>query len=60
MNDLQLLLDYWVITKVDGTFILNGKYEDFVESLESLMQREKIRIIDTAADQVSLLKLQVK
>lgn len=40
MSDLQLFLDHWMIYREDGSYVLNGKYEDFYKELERFMQKE--------------------
>lgn len=38
MTDLQIFLDHWIIYRSDGSYILNGKYEDFYQGLENLLK----------------------
>ena len=40
-DDLSLLLDHWIIVRKDGTPVLNGKPEDFEDSLRLLLWMEK-------------------
>ena len=40
MSDLQLFLDHWMIYREDGSYVLNGKYDDFYQELKKLMQKE--------------------
>ena len=56
MTDLELYLDHNMIYRKDGSFVLNSKYEVFVEGLEAIIRREKFRIIDDAASEISKLK----
>ena len=56
MTDLELYLDHNMIYRKDGSYVLNGKYEDFVWGLETILRREKFKIIDDAASQISKLK----
>ena len=34
MSDLQLFLDRWLIYRSDGSYVLNGKYDDFYQELQ--------------------------
>lgn len=40
-DELSLLLDHWIIVRKDGTPVLNGKPEDFEDSLRLLLWMEK-------------------
>lgn len=59
MSNLNMFLDHWIIHKQDGTFVLNGKYEEFVKGLELQFGLEKVRLIDEAAKAISMLKINV-
>ena len=59
MTDLQLYLDHNMIYRKDGSFVLNSKYEVFVEGLEAIIQREKERVIDDAIGHISRVKADV-
>ena len=41
MSDLQIFLDHWMIYRNDGSYVLNGKYEDFYQALESLLKKSE-------------------
>ena len=56
MTDLELYLDHNMIYRNDGSFVLNSKYDVFVRGLEAIIQRERERVIDNAADQISRIK----
>jgi hypothetical protein len=57
MTELEIYLDYWHISKTDGTFILNGKYSDYIEGLKRLFEKERIDTLDQATKAVALLKV---
>lgn len=59
MSNLELFLDHWMIRRNDGSYALNGKYEDFVKGLELQFGLEKVRLIDEAAQAVSMLKINI-
>ena len=59
MSNLELFLDHWMIYRNDGSYALNGKYEDFVKGLEWHTRLEKVRLIDEAAQAVSMLKINI-
>ena len=41
MDDVDLFLDQWIITRKDGTPVLNGKEEEFEKSLRGLIRQER-------------------
>lgn len=57
MSELENYLDHWHISKTDGTFILNGKYSDYIEGLKRLFEKERIDTLDQATKAVALLKV---
>tara|TARA_B100001094_G_scaffold182352_1_gene176729 strand:+ start:27725 stop:27913 length:189 start_codon:yes stop_codon:yes gene_type:complete len=57
MSELEIYLDHWHISKTDGTFILNGKYADYIEGLRRLFEKERIDTLDRATKAVALLKV---
>lgn len=57
MSELEIYLDHWHISKTDGTFILNGKYSDYIEGLKRLFEKERIDTLDRATKAVALLKV---
>ena len=57
MSELEIYLDYWHISKTDGTFILNGKYADYIEGLKRIFEKERIDTLDQATKAVALLKV---
>lgn len=57
MTELEIYLDHWHISKTDGTFILNGKYSDYIEGLKRLFEKERIDTLDQAIKAVALLKV---
>tara|TARA_E500000178_G_scaffold254308_1_gene250872 strand:+ start:1759 stop:1947 length:189 start_codon:yes stop_codon:yes gene_type:complete len=57
MSELEIYLDYWHISKTDGTFILNGKYADYIEGLKRIFEKERIDTLDRATKAVALLKV---
>lgn len=57
MTELEIYLDHWHISKTDGTFILNGKYSDYIEGLKRLFEKERIDTLDQATKAVALLKV---
>lgn len=57
MSELEIYLDHWHISKTDGTFILNGKYSDYIEGLQRLFEKERIDTLDRATKAVALLKV---
>ena len=57
MSELEIYLDHWHISKTDGTFILNGKYSDYIEGLKRLFEKERIDTLDQATKAVALLKV---
>tara|TARA_B100001093_G_scaffold435223_1_gene433064 strand:- start:1514 stop:1702 length:189 start_codon:yes stop_codon:yes gene_type:complete len=57
MSELEIYLDHWHISKTDGTFILNGKYADYIEGLQRLFEKERIDTLDRATKAVALLKV---
>ncbi len=59
MTDLELFLDHWMIRRNDGSYALNGKYEEFVKNLELQIELDKVRLIDEAAQAVSMLKINI-
>ena len=57
MSELEIYLDHWHISKTDGTFVLNGKYSDYIEGLKRLFEKERIDTLDQATKAVALLKV---
>jgi len=57
MSELEIYLDHWHISKTDGTFILNGKYSDYIEGLKRLFEKERIDTLDQATKAVAMLKV---
>lgn len=57
MSELEIYLNHWHISKTDGTFVLNGKYADYVEGLKRVFAKEQIDTLDRATKAVAMLKV---
>ena len=57
MSELEIYLNHWHILKTDGTFILNGKYADYIEGLQRIFEKERINTLDQATKALTLLKV---
>jgi hypothetical protein len=56
--ELKIYLDAWIAQEDDGTVVLKRGYDQFVQDLENLFERNRIRALDEAARSVSMLKAQ--
>jgi len=42
MDDLDLFLDHWIISRQDGSHIVNGKFEDFEKDLRDFIRLREL------------------
>ena len=42
MDDLDLFLDHWIISREDGSHIVNGKFEDFEKNLRDFIRLREL------------------
>jgi len=46
MDDLDLFLDHWIISRQDGSHILNGQFEDFAKELRDFIKFKDLYFVD--------------
>ena len=57
--ELKIYLDAWIAQEDDGTVVLKRGYDQFVQDLENLFERNRMRTLDEAARAVSMLSVTV-
>jgi len=50
MDDLDLFLDHWIISRQDGSHIVNGKFEDFEKDLRDFIKFKDLYFVDPKGD----------
>ena len=45
-DDIDIFVDHWIIVRKDGTPVLNGREEDFEQSLRRLISKERQKAIN--------------
>jgi len=46
MDDLDLFLDHWIISRQDRSHIVNGKFEDFEKELRDFIKFKDLYFVD--------------
>ena len=56
LRELKGHLDYWIAQQDDGTVVLKGGYEEFVENLERLFERQRQQNFDEVGQAIAILR----
>ena len=56
LRELKIHLDYWIAQQDDGTVVLKGGYEEFVENLERLFERQRQKNIDEVGNAIAIVR----
>tara|TARA_A100001515_G_scaffold125909_1_gene110906 strand:- start:27 stop:263 length:237 start_codon:yes stop_codon:yes gene_type:complete len=56
LRELKGHLDYWIAQQDDGTVVLKGEYEEFVENLERLFEQQRQQNIDEVAKAIAIVR----